>query len=699
MQKDIMRVSLGEFVLDLEQRLLFLNDEEIAVEPKVMELLLYLHQCRGRYVTIEELHEHVWADRIVTDTAVRGTVKKLRVIFKDDDISAPSYIKSVPKRGYKLICESHPIAIEQPVPDVRLESESINAVLSPTKEKSNQHQPLIYIALFALLILGAAISYINEGWSFPSTNVTVSSVEELTEFKGEKTSVAVSRDGRYIAFTGRAFKSEHSQVYLYDKLEKTTRQLTNKEPHATFVRFAQNDKALIFTNSLTGNSSLKLLPLTVSDPESAMVTLLEGRYLIGEIQLGRTSSEVIIQLANAPQSKLMLYAIDLEGYQETRLVAVSQSDEFIVSASTSPDRTRLVTLNLQAGRTQLVLHDLATQQETRLIDGTMPLKKVVWRNNNELLLLNNSSIRLFNIKERKEYVVYENHGALINMIESDHQGGLVVIKKSQQRAERLYIERSFSGDGAVSKVIDTRPEIASMMYDPQDKDLKWVRILKDDRNSLGSFNVKTKHIDVYYQSESRLEFLDVSKDHKWMLFKENYRLAVYSVERQKVYYLTASFNSSSDGVFYQDDKYILYGVQVGGKWEIQRYDLATEVSDVFLAGYRSIRPTSQGYVVAGETGELAYLDSHLGVAQALNHRIGLEPITRWHVREDQIVWSTYDHLKSYIHHFDLNRRHYHVTEDFFLSLYPRISVDSNAARVVHLSVQINDAALQQVNFK
>ncbi|KZN70073.1 hypothetical protein N478_09675 [Pseudoalteromonas luteoviolacea S4060-1] len=693
-----MRASLGEFVLDLEQHLLFLNDEEIAIEPKVMELLLYLHQCRGRYVTIEELHEQVWTDRIVTDTAVRGSVKKLRVIFKDDDISSPSYIKSVPKRGYKLICESSPIVEGTPESFTDIEPAPANTTQSSLKKEQHKYRkPLIYFALLVLLLVGGAVFLTHQGLLFPSAQVTVSSVDSLTEFKGEKTSIAVSRDGRYIAFTGRAVKSEHSQVYLYDKLEKTTRQLTTQEPHAMFVRFAQNDKALIFSNTLTGNSSLKLLPLTVSDPESAMVTLLEGRYLIGEIQLGRTSSEIIVQLANQPQSKLMLYAIDLEGYQETRLVAVSQSDEFIVSVSTSPDRTRLVTLNLQAGRTQLVLHDLATKQETRLIDDTTPLKKVVWRNDNELLLLNNSSIRLYNLKTQKEYEVYDNRGALIKTIESDHQGGLVVIKKSQERAERLYIERSFSG--AVSKVIDTRPEIASMMYDSQGDELKWVRILKDDLNSLGSFNVKTKHIDIYYQSENRLEFLDVSEDHKWMLFKENYRLAVYSVEQQKVHYLTASFNSSSDGVFYQDDQYILYGVQVGGKWEIQRYNLSTEISEVFLTGYRSIRPASNGYVVAGESGELAYLDSHLGVAQALSHRIGLEPITRWHVKDDRIVWSTYDHLKSYIHHFDLNERHYHVTEDFFLSLYPRISVDRNAARVVYLSVQINDAALQQVSFE
>ncbi|KZN40717.1 winged helix-turn-helix domain-containing protein [Pseudoalteromonas luteoviolacea] len=700
-----MRASLGEFVLDLEQRLLFLNNEEIAVEPKVMELLLYLHQCRGRYVTIEELHDQVWSDRIVTDTAVRGTVKKLRVILKDENISSPNYIKSVPKRGYKLICESHPIEDEEPA--VITSQKSVpRPPIEPQAESPIKHQEtpiksskrFIYGCLFAFITMVSAVLYFAHEGAFHITKVAVSNIDSLTEFKGEKTSVAVSQDGRYIAFTGRAFKSEHSQVYLYDKLEKTTRQLTTKEPHAMFVRFAQNDKALVFSNTLTGNSSLKLLPLTVSDPESAMVTLLEQRYLIGEIQLGRTGSEVIVQLANAPQSKLMLYAIDLEGFQETRLVAVSQSDEYIVSFSTSPDRKSLLTLNLQAGRRQLTLHDLATKQQTLLIDNAPLLKKAVWRNNNELLLLSDSSIRLLNLRTRGEHIVYENQGALIKTIESDHQGGLAVIKKSQERAERLYIERSFSGDGAVSKVIDTRPEIASMMYDQQEDDLKWVRILKDGHNSIGSFNIKTKHINVYYQSENRLELFDVSKDHKWLLFKENSRLAVYSVESHKVHYLTASFNSSSDGIFY-DNRYVLYGVQVSGEWEIQRYDLTTGKSDIFLSGYRSIRPASSGFVVAREGGELFFLESHSGIPEALSHRIGLEPITRWHVKDNRIVWSTYDHLKSYIHHFDLNTRHYHVTEDFFLSLYPRISIDRNAQRVIYLSVQINDAALQQIHFK
>ncbi|MCF2860473.1 winged helix-turn-helix domain-containing protein [Pseudoalteromonas sp. SMS1] len=703
-----MRASLGDFVLDLEQRLLYLNDEEIAVEPKVMELLLYLYHCRGRYVTIEELHEQVWSDRIVTDTAVRGAVKKLRVILKDEDITSPSYIKSVPKRGYKLVCDSQPISEEPISTDESCHAEEIlrtspkidtpiaPEITRPASVRFSQNTLLLLVFCSLVALLGGWATYSSQTWPFSVSQIEASDVNTLTEFKGEKTSLAVSKDGRYIAFTGRSFENELSQVYLYDKYEKTIRQLTTNEPSAMFVRFAQNDKALVFSNTLTGNSSLKLLPLTVAEPESAMVTLLEGRYLIADIQPGRASSEVIVQLANANQSQLMLYAIDLEGDQETRLVTVSQSDEYIVSMSTSPDRRRIVTANISAGRAQLILHDLISQQETILIDGDTPIDKVVWRNDSEILLLNEDSIRLYDLKTKQFHIVYDNVSALITSMESDHQGGLVVIKKSQERAERLYIERSFSN--GVSKVIDTQPEIVSMMFDSSDDELKWVRVLKDKRNSIGSFNIKTKHINIVYQSDGKIELLDVSKDHKWIVFKEDYRLAVFSVEEQRVHYLTSSSNSCSDGVFNPSGEYILYGVQVGGRWEIQKYDIATGQSDVFLNDFRTIRTASTGYVVATEAGQLAYLESQTALPQPLNHRIGLEPITRWHVRNDKVVWSTYDHIKSYLHYFDLNSQYYHVMEDFLFSLHPRISVDRSGGRVVYLSVQINDAALQQINF-
>lgn len=70
-----------------------------------MDLLAYLHLHQDRYVSLQELHQQVWPGRVVSDTAVRGTIKKLRNLLGDTNIAEPKYIKSLSKRGYKLVCE------------------------------------------------------------------------------------------------------------------------------------------------------------------------------------------------------------------------------------------------------------------------------------------------------------------------------------------------------------------------------------------------------------------------------------------------------------------------------------------------------------------------------------------------------------------------------------------------------------------
>lgn len=77
----------------------------VRLEPKVLDVLIYFYENGNRYISMTELHEKVWHDRVVSDAAVRRIIGKLRVLF-DDDHKAPTYIQSLPKRGYKLICKT-----------------------------------------------------------------------------------------------------------------------------------------------------------------------------------------------------------------------------------------------------------------------------------------------------------------------------------------------------------------------------------------------------------------------------------------------------------------------------------------------------------------------------------------------------------------------------------------------------------------
>jgi DNA-binding winged helix-turn-helix (wHTH) protein len=92
---------IGRYIYCTQERFLYLDGEPINIEPKMADVLDYLLLNTERYVPLQELHDEVWAGRIVTDTAVRRVVSRLRSLI-ETDASKPEIIKSLPKRGYRL---------------------------------------------------------------------------------------------------------------------------------------------------------------------------------------------------------------------------------------------------------------------------------------------------------------------------------------------------------------------------------------------------------------------------------------------------------------------------------------------------------------------------------------------------------------------------------------------------------------------
>jgi TolB-like protein/class 3 adenylate cyclase len=89
------------------------DGKAMKLEPKVMDLLLYMSRRPGEALTREEILEGVWKDVVVGYDALTGAVIKLRKAF-DDDARNPRIIETLPKKGYRLIGElsSHTAAAD-----------------------------------------------------------------------------------------------------------------------------------------------------------------------------------------------------------------------------------------------------------------------------------------------------------------------------------------------------------------------------------------------------------------------------------------------------------------------------------------------------------------------------------------------------------------------------------------------------------
>jgi DNA-binding winged helix-turn-helix (wHTH) protein/TolB-like protein/cytochrome c-type biogenesis protein CcmH/NrfG len=74
----------------------------VRLEPKAIELLVFLAQHGGEVVSREELLSALWPGVVVGDNALTQVVAKLRRAL-GDTAREPTYIEAIAKRGYRLI--------------------------------------------------------------------------------------------------------------------------------------------------------------------------------------------------------------------------------------------------------------------------------------------------------------------------------------------------------------------------------------------------------------------------------------------------------------------------------------------------------------------------------------------------------------------------------------------------------------------
>jgi len=72
------------------------------LEPKVMEVLVYLADHAGEVVSKGSLLQALWDDTFVTENAPTRCAAELRKIFQDD-AAEPRFIQTITKKGCRVI--------------------------------------------------------------------------------------------------------------------------------------------------------------------------------------------------------------------------------------------------------------------------------------------------------------------------------------------------------------------------------------------------------------------------------------------------------------------------------------------------------------------------------------------------------------------------------------------------------------------
>jgi len=88
--------------IDRARMILERDGVPLSLEPKAVDVLLYLVDHRDRLVTKDELLDHVWKDTFVTPNVLTRIVAQLRKAL-GDDARESRIIETFSKRGYRFI--------------------------------------------------------------------------------------------------------------------------------------------------------------------------------------------------------------------------------------------------------------------------------------------------------------------------------------------------------------------------------------------------------------------------------------------------------------------------------------------------------------------------------------------------------------------------------------------------------------------
>ncbi|NCF29039.1 MAG: tetratricopeptide repeat protein [Gammaproteobacteria bacterium] len=93
---------IGDWCVHVSAHQLSKHDRIVKLEPRTMDVLLYLAERAGETVPREQLEDDVWEQRVVGYDALNITISKLRKAL-DDDPKNPRIIETIPKVGYRFI--------------------------------------------------------------------------------------------------------------------------------------------------------------------------------------------------------------------------------------------------------------------------------------------------------------------------------------------------------------------------------------------------------------------------------------------------------------------------------------------------------------------------------------------------------------------------------------------------------------------
>lgn len=684
------KIRIGEFTVDIEKRQIFDLNGELSVEPKVIDVLCYLAINAERYVSLQELHAEVWAGRIVTDTAVRRTVSKLRSLLGDTDTENPQFIRSQMKRGYQLIAET---AIIDAAPPKSLDTEALRQAKPDQDAAFSKTRYLYYIAIAILVLVVMAV-----GIKLYGKNQAVSQIifHTLLDIPGEKMSLVVSGDGRYQAFVGRLNNSGRWHVYLNDSLTGQLNRVDVPGELIHSVSFIKDSQLLAIVSYSGGIAHIYLKKILELDTAAVKVNI-NDFSLLDQI-LSLDNERILFNGASSQDSAVLYYILNLNDLNFARFSFSSNNYIVDSGARLSPDHSKLALLrrNTLSKENFLQIYNITTRElinEWPLVADMEP-ESLEWLNEGALIIAARGNIITIDTNSGKNSE--DTFLGLVSALSRDNQGNLYALLNDQPRKQVYEMTLPF-GEG-FSRRIRVAENVEQFYYN-QEIGKYWLLEKQDSKYHLSVYNPDSVEKKPVLSSSEPFRILDEVIGHPLLLLRHNWQFQVLNTESGHLTPVSVRTQSVEYAAFSQDAEKVYFSENVNGQWLINEFTLSNSNLLTVARGYRVLVPYLGDFLAVTESGEVVLLNAEFLILQHLPFSLNPELPYRIYVRNKSIIaLNQYETGDWVLHQYQLQSNLYHSETIASSQISLNMSVSEDGSKLLFINNKIGETKLVSLGY-
>jgi Tol biopolymer transport system component/DNA-binding winged helix-turn-helix (wHTH) protein len=243
-------VRFADYRLDLKSGELWHGSQRVILPDQPFRILATLIHHHGELVGRDALRRELWADDTFVDfeRGLNAAIKRLREML-GDSATAPRFIETIPRRGYRFIA---PVVEEDELPAQPVVSSNLNNVVAtmPAQRRTSRALGRLAAVLAAVLVAaGLASSY----WlRTASQEISKSRLVRLTSTSGLNIDPALSPDGSLLAFSSDRAGTGNLDIWVQrvpggDPIRLTTDAADDVEPS-----FSPDGASIVFARRETG---------------------------------------------------------------------------------------------------------------------------------------------------------------------------------------------------------------------------------------------------------------------------------------------------------------------------------------------------------------------------------------------------------------------------------------------------------------